>query len=103
MVSNTVPTQENTRQPIDKAGHSIPVLRLGETEKVSTGNQSTAATEDKIVRVVCDDDSHILIGADPTATTSSVYFPANHVEYISLNKADKISVLGGNMYVTDCE
>lgn len=95
--------QNTTRQAVDANGETVPCLKLSSTEKVATTNQSTAATEDKIVRLIADGDAHIAFGTNPTATTSDIYLPANQVEYVVLEEGDKVSVLGANLYVTDAE
>jgi len=93
--------QNTTQQPIDKNGSVLHFLRPGTTEKVATTASTTAATEDKIVRVVCDGAAHIVLNS--TATTSHILMPANHVETFSLTEGDQINVLGANMYVTNLE
>jgi hypothetical protein len=96
-------THNTTRLAVDTNGNSVPCLKLTTTEKLATTEQSTAATEDKIIRIVADGDAHIAFGSDPTATTDDIFLPGNQVEYVILEEGDKVSVLGANLYVTDAK
>lgn len=56
-------------------------------------------------RVWCSSDAHILVGASPTATTSSTPISAGVAEYINVNPGEKVSAIqqsaGGTLYVTE--
>ena len=49
----------------------------------------------KLVRVACDAACHIAYGSNPTATTASLYLPANAVEYFGVEAGGKIAVIAG--------
>ena len=86
----------------DNTGAPIDVLRPGSTEKVvSTGVASNSAAQaGGVVRIATDSDLHYDL--DGTATTSSVFLPANAVEYIEVLKGDVISLIGAaNVYITE--
>jgi hypothetical protein len=78
------------------------------TEKVSytgTAGQSAAiASGIHHVRLVATSDCHYLIGANPTATSSDTYLPADTIEKIRVNQGEKISVVqnsaGGDAFIT---
>lgn len=94
---------ESVRLPKDYNNSAIQVVKLGTTEKIATTTSSTAATEEKIVRIVSDGDCHILVGETPTADDADIFLPQGVVEYIKLQTGDRINVLGANLYVTDVE
>jgi len=94
---------QSVKVPVDYNKSAIQVVKLGSTEKIATTVSTTAATDEKIVRITADDDCNIAIGSAPTATTSDILLPSGAVEYIRLETGDKINVLGANLYVTDCE
>ncbi len=57
------------------------------------------------VRVVVTTDAYILIGNNPTATTSDVYLPAELPEYFSITPGMKVSAIrvadSGSLHVTE--
>jgi len=69
-----------------------------------TAGTSTAIASADTVRVVLTTAGFVAIGPSPTATTSDIYMPADHVEYFRINKNDKVSAIqsasGGNLHVT---
>jgi hypothetical protein len=81
-------------------------MRVISTEKVTasgTSVQSAAFGENiEYVRIVADADCHIAFGVNPTATTSSIYVPADDVEYFKVSPGEKVAVIGSvNLYVSD--
>lgn len=75
------------------------------TEKITssgTSVQSTAISDNIFyVRVAADADCHLEIGVNPTATTSSIYLPADDYEYFKISPGEKIAVIGSvNLYIT---
>jgi len=91
-------------QSVDSDGHKIPrVLRPSTTQKLASLAVSTVFSHGDVVRVVCNTDSHIIIGntSTGTATTSSIFMPDNHVEYFKMEGTYLyVSGLGGSTYVT---
>lgn len=75
------------------------------TEKITssgTSVQSTAISDNIFyVRIASDADCHLEIGVNPTATTSSIYLPADDYEYFKISPGEKIAVIGSvNLYIT---
>lgn len=80
-------------------------MRPKSTEKVtSSGTSAQSSTiSDNIfyVRVAADAACHIEIGVNPTATTSSIYLPADDYEYFKISPGEKVAVIGNvNIYIT---
>ena len=76
------------------------------TEKITssgTSVQSTAISDNIFyVRIAADAACHLEIGVNPTATTSSIYLPADDYEYFKIYPGEKIAVIGTvNLYVTE--
>lgn len=71
----------------------------------SSGTSSqTAAFGSNIeyVRVITDADVHVELGVNPTATTSTIYIPADDVEYFKVSEGEKLAAIGtANVYVTE--
>lgn len=70
------------------------------TQKVTTGNQSTAFAKDSLIRVVANGDCYILAGDNPTADANSIPLFENQVECFYICKDHKISVLGATLTIT---
>jgi|TARA_Y100001972_G_C7583307_1_gene292544 hypothetical protein len=66
-----------------------------QTVNVTDTSAQSAAIASGIhhVRLVSTSNCHYLIGANPTATTSSVYLPANVIEKIRINQGEKIAII----------
>jgi len=66
-------------------------------QKVAIGGASvqSAAFNEKTyaVQIVADGACHVLFGSDPTATSSSMYLPANVPYYRGVAPGDKIAVI----------
>jgi hypothetical protein len=95
----------NPIQPVDQNGDPIPALRQAaatNTQKiVLSGAGTTTAIATPVIRIATDAAIVIEFGAAPLAGTTSLYMPANSVEYFSFLPGDKVGALGtGNMYVT---
>jgi hypothetical protein len=95
----------------DDNGHIMPVVKFGASQAVSYDGsvQSTAVSANaSVIRVVATTDCHILIGANPTATTTSALLPSGVVEYIGIKAGDKIAAIkqsggtAGQLFVTEC-
>mgnify|MGYP000853462726 FL=1 len=81
-------------------------MRPVRTLKLSSSGTSsqTAAFGANIeyVRVITDADVHVEIGVNPTATTSTIYIPADDVEYFKVSEGEKLAAIGtANVYVTE--
>ena len=91
----------------DQAGNLYPhiVGKLGTSQVISataTSSQSTAfGTETTLVRIGTSNLTgagahvHIVVGTNPTATTSGTIVPCGLIEYVAVNPGDKIAVLRG--------
>lgn len=92
-------------QPVDQGGAPIPVLRpaaaTNTQQIVLSGAGTTTAITTPVIRIATDSAMVIEIGAAPLAGTTSLYMPANSVEYFSFLPGNKVGALGtGSMYVT---
>lgn len=86
------------------------VMQPTGTEKETVGASSVQSDTKNngrdytIVRLTATVDTHIEIGANPTATTSSMLLPKGVVEYFKVNSGDKIAHIqsssGGDLYIT---
>lgn len=86
-------------------------LKIGTTDTVAIGGTSaaqSAAVSERctIARIVSDVDCFIACGSSPTATSSSMFLPANSVEYFHVfGGVDKFAVIqdvsAGTLYVTE--
>ena len=84
--------------------------RLGTHQsKAYTGTagtiDNTVGAQTRRVRVVTTSASYVLIGNDPTATTTDVYMPADWPENFHIAPGQKVSAVqvsaGGTLHVTE--
>lgn len=94
--------------PANKFQVILPTAALSQKITTSgTSQQSSAvAANCSVVRLYCTQDVYIAIGANPTAvTTTSLFLPANTVEYFGCAGADKIAAIqassGGTLYISE--
>ena len=76
------------------------------TQKVTSSGSSVQSSafgaHIEYVRIVADADCHIAFGVNPTATTSTIYVPADDIEYFKVSPGEKVAVIGNvNLYVSD--
>ena len=77
------------------------------TQKVTSSGSSAATSagmlaHTQFVRIVASANGHVAFGASPTATTSSMYIPANDIEIIKIRPGEKVAFIGsGDLYVTE--
>jgi len=81
-------------------------MRPINTQKVTSSGtfaQSSAfGANVEYVRVIADAACHIQFGVNPTATTSTIYLPADDIEYFKVSAGEKVAVIGTvNLYVSD--
>ncbi|MFA5490007.1 MAG: hypothetical protein WC284_12435 [Candidimonas sp.] len=92
--------------PRDSRGTSVPVLRPLMTQVISFEDASvqSSSINSQIIRVVCNENCHIAIGEDPTATENSMLIPAGTHEYFVITPGDKIAALresnNGKLFIT---
>jgi hypothetical protein len=59
----------------------------------------------QVVRIVSTSACYVAFGVSPTATTSSIYMPADKPEYFTVAPGDKVSAVqvsaGGTLHVTE--
>jgi hypothetical protein len=101
----------SSNAPQMRSGERFQAIELSNPQKVSYTGTAAASSAFKnatsIVRVIATTDCFILFGADPTATTSSHYLPANAVEYFAVQPDSlwKVSVVrltsSGDLYVSE--
>lgn len=81
----------------DSNGNIVYVISPGATQNVAIGAgslQSTAfGTNTTLIRIVGTAACHYAIGANPTASATTSYLPANVVEYIGVAPGQKIAVI----------
>lgn len=97
---------KDVRQLIDNNRNTVAALRISSVEEVdgSGGSaQSTAVTDESIIRIVSESDIRVAFGTNPTATSTSTLIPAGVVEYFRLNVNDKVAVLSGVANITTME
>lgn len=86
-------------EPYKVIGTNVVTISGSSAASPAFTNQTT------IVRVVSTTDCHIRFDANPTATTTQMYLPANVVEYFRVNPGHKIAGIqraaGGSLYVTE--
>lgn len=61
----------------------------------SSQQSSAFAAKVSVIRVAVSAAAYIEIGANPTATTSSIYIPAGTTEYFGVTAGHKLAVLQG--------
>lgn len=95
---------------MDGTGTAIPVLRIKSNltpVSYSTTTQSSAVSGNSVCRVVATTACHLEVGANPTATTNSMYLPAGVVDYILVPDGQIIAAIqnasAGILYVTVLE
>ena len=60
-----------------------------------TSSQSSAfGAYTLYVRICADADCHILFGSSPTATSSSIFIPADQPEIFKVNPGEKVAAIG---------
>jgi hypothetical protein len=94
----------------DSVGNQVfQVMYQGPSQTISIGAASVQSAaldpECDIVRIACDQDCFVEIGSDPTASTSSMYFPKGSVEYFGTDGGWKVAVIqkdvAGTLYITE--
>lgn len=94
-------------QPVDENGKSVPCLKIGTTEIIdgtsASAQSTTTFTANTVIRVVSDSAVNLAVGANPTATSSTLLLPANTVEYFRISAGQEIAVLGGSLNLTVME
>jgi len=81
-------------------------MRPINTQKVTSSGTSVQSSafgaNVEYVRVIADAACHIQFGVNPTATTSTIYLPADDIEYFKVSAGEKVAVIGTvNLYVSD--
>ena len=90
-------------------GIDVQALKAGTVATVSVSSSSAQsaahAATTNVVRLVSTTDCHVAFGSNPTATTSSMYLPANQVEYFLVAASEKVAAIranaDGTFYVTE--
>lgn len=86
--------------PTDTHGRVLPICQLPAASQAvtfTTSAQSAAfAADTKFIRVVADAAAHIAVGDNPTATATSMFLPANSVEFFGVKGGDKIAAYDGS-------
>jgi hypothetical protein len=97
--------------PRDSNGQYVQAPDWSSPSTLAVGSASAASSAvsaaAKYVRLASTVDCYVLLGAAPTATTSSTYLPAGVVEYVSVTGGStKIAVIrastDGTLSITEC-
>ena len=107
-MSGTIKGSQASQQG-SNPNNKFQVIYPGTSQKISTSGShqesSAVGANCSVVRLYCTQDVYIAIGASPVATTSTLFLPANTVEYFGCNGADKVSAIqaasGGTLYITE--
>jgi len=91
----------------DGNGQSFQALRIGANSVVAfNASTQSAAFDAQIVRIQATENCHIVVGSNPTATTSDTPLWKDNPEYIHIEPGDKIAVIksvnAGNLHITVC-
>ena len=85
-----------------------PVLGADQAVAYTTSTQSSAlggTNQSFIVRLIATTDCHILIGKNPTATTTNTFLASKQYEYFAVTPGEKIAVVqdssGGTLYISE--
>lgn len=97
-----------SKQPMDDNGRTFPVLFPGTASTVSIASasaQSSAfASTTKVIEIRASKACYISIAANPTATSSTTYLPADETRYYGVTPGHKIAVIrvseDGTLYIT---
>ena len=60
----------------------------------SSSQSSAVGADTYYVRICADADCHILFGSNPTATSSSIFIPADQPEIFKVNPGEKVAAIG---------
>ena len=94
------------RQASDRNGHVVPALKPG-TSRVTTLSTSSAQSvplDSEVIRIVADVTAFYRLNA--TATTADTLLPAGLVEFIRIEKGDRLNIVAtgaGTMNITEME
>ena len=92
-----VPAASAEKMAYDDWGKPVQALEMGTVQKVSYTGTAAATSSTvggagtTVVRIVCTTRCYFVAGANPTATSSDNYLPADAVEYITVQSTDKMS------------
>ncbi len=102
-----------TRLVYDQLGKPIPVLsfRQGTRQTVAFTALSTQSTsfakQTRAVRLVATTACYYAVGANPTATATDNYLPADMVEYVGVSGEDKIAAVrvttDGTLHIAEAD
>jgi hypothetical protein len=70
-----------------------PVTEQTRSLSGSSAQSSAFNAKTRYVRLTTDAICSIAFGANPTATTSNMRFPANHAEYFAVQPGDKLAAI----------
>lgn len=94
-----------SRYPVGGFQAITPGTTQTRTSTSSSAQSSAIGAGTTIVRLVCTEDCHVAFGSNPTATTSSMYLPANTPEYFGVTGGHKVAVIrtsaDGVLHITE--
>lgn len=84
--------------PTNGSGQVVPVVssqdQTNNNVTFTTTTQSAAFQPNtRFIRVVCPVACHLEFGENPTATTASLYLPADTVEYFGVKPGEKVALV----------
>ena len=92
------PDQNGNPMPVFYPGITAPIIVDGTSDSAATA-AVIDAKDKQVVRLWADNDCHIAIGANPTATTSDIPISGGISEYLVIESGCKIAVLGAKLYI----
>ena len=88
---------------IDANGHPMPVFNPGDADPiiVADGNKSDVIddTYNTVLRLYAEDDCNIAMGADPTASATTIPLPGGVYTDLVCQAGYKVAVLGSDLYI----
>jgi len=82
---------------LGKGGAQVMLPLSNEQVTFTTSAQSSAFDGSAdVVRFIADADAYLLFGANPTALATSMYVPANTVEYFAIRPGEKLAIYDGS-------
>lgn len=95
--------------PRDENNVPLPIPRWGASQDVAFTDEAALSTafaaSTRVLRLVATADCRIAIGSAPVATAASTLLPAGAVDFVTLEKGDRVSVLqevaAGKLNITE--
>lgn len=99
MTSIVIPimlSRDKNAQPISGIWHP----KESTTEVVQTNGTSTTASDNAIIRIICNPAAYVEFKQSGTSTSSDMLLPANVSEYFKIEKNEFVAVNSGTAWIT---